>query len=576
MYVPFIQLRPSKARMKSTRKFSFIAILGLILTTFISAKAQDNREITPAGTSVEETYDPIVAMLDSLVTLTHVVRYNQLDANCFDPNAVVPGSIPRFTDQEYTERINAIHSPIPLSYNEHVKGFIDLYANRKRGLTQRAMGLSNLYFPLFEQILDQEGLPLEFKYLSIVESALNPIAVSRVGATGLWQFMYTTGIIYDLKVTSYTDDRRDPVKATHAACQYFKDMYRIYGDWLLVIAAYNCGAGNVNRAIKRSGGKTNFWELMPYLPAETRGYVPAFIAVTYVMNYSREHNLYPISPAYSYFEVDTVTVDRPVNFNVLARTLDLPLDVISYLNPIYKRGVIPDVGDNYVLRLPTNKMAQYLASQDDIFTASIPPARPVAPVHNRYRDRDDDEREAAVTASADGGAVKYETVTKRVKKSHTVRRGENLGVVAKRYDMTVAEVKKLNRLKSSTLRSGQRLSVYAYVKTKVPVKVTPAENNIARKDTNTKDTTGLTAEQVSGGKDTGTQVTGTQAANDQSLDESASLKPKFIYHVVQPGDTLWNIAKRYEGVTVEMIKDINNLRNATLKPGTKLKVIVNG
>jgi membrane-bound lytic murein transglycosylase D len=353
-------------------------------------------------------------------------------------------------------------------------------------------------------------------------------------------------------------------------------MYRIYGDWLLVIAAYNCGAGNVNRAIKRSGGKTNFWELMPYLPAETRGYVPAFIAVTYVMNYSREHNLYPISPAYSYFEVDTVTVDRPVNFNVLARTLDLPLDVISYLNPIYKRGVIPDVGDNYVLRLPTNKMAQYLASQDDIFTASIPPARPVAPVHNRYRDRDDDEREAAVTASADGGTVKYETVTKRVKKSHTVRRGENLGVVAKRYDMTVAEVKKLNRLKSSTLRSGQRLSVYAYVKTKVPVKVTPAENNIARKDTNTKDTTGLTAEQVSGGKDTGTQVTSTQAANDQSQDESASLKPKFIYHVVQPGDTLWNIAKRYEGVTVEMIKDINNLRNATLKPGTKLKVIVNG
>lgn len=373
--------------MKLNRKFRLLALTALLGFSQI-APAQESREIVPAN-STEETYDPIVDMLDSLVTLTHVVRYNQLDANCFDPNAVVPGSVPSFSDQAYTERINALQSPIPLSYNRHVKEFIDLYAIRKRGLTQRAMGLSNLYFPMYEEILDKEGLPLEFKYLSIVESALNPIAVSRVGATGLWQFMYNTGIIYDLKVTSYTDDRRDPVKATHAACQYFKDMYAIYGDWLLVIAAYNCGAGNVNRAIKRSGGKTNFWELMPYLPKETRGYVPAFIAVTYVMNYSKEHNLYPVSPAYSYFEVDTVRVDRPVNFNVLARTLDLPLDVICYLNPIYKRKMIPDVGGDYVLRLPTNKMAMYMAQQEQIFAESVPPARPVMPVYNRYRNDDE-------------------------------------------------------------------------------------------------------------------------------------------------------------------------------------------
>lgn len=552
--------------MKIKRKFRLLALTALLGLSAV-AMAQDSREITPA-IETSSPYDPISAMLDSLVTLTHVIRYNQLDANCFDPNAVVPGSVPSFNDAVYTERINAIHSPIPLSYNRHVKEFIDLYAIRKRGLTQRVMGLSNLYFPLYEEILDKEGLPLEFKYLSIVESALNPIAVSPVGATGLWQFMYTTGIIYDLKVTSYTDDRRDPIKATHAACQYFKDMYRIYNDWLLVIAAYNCGAGNVNKAIKRSGGKTNFWEIMHYLPAETRGYVPAFIAVTYVMNYSREHNLYPVTPAYNYFEVDTVAVDRPVNFNVLARTLDLPVDVISYLNPIYKRGVIPDVGSNYILRLPSNKMAHYLAMQEQIFAESVPPARPVAPSYNRNRY----EREEEVTA--DNGNVKYETVTKRVKKTHTVRRGENLSAIAGKYDMTVGEVKKLNRLRSSSVRQGQRLNVYAYVKSKVPVKVTPSETVAAKKDSGLKDSASLQAQVVhSDSASPDHQVAQHQTSEDQGKTVEAN-RPRFIYHVVQPGDTLWNIAKRYDGVTVEMIKDINNLRNADIKPGTKLKVIV--
>jgi len=552
--------------MKIKRKFRLLALTALLGLSAV-AMAQDSREITPA-IETSSPYNPISAMLDSLVTLNHVIRYNQLDANCFDPNAVVPGSVPSFNDAVYTERINAIHSPIPLSYNRHVKEFIDLYAIRKRGLTQRVMGLSNLYFPLYEEILDKEGLPLEFKYLSIVESALNPIAVSPVGATGLWQFMYTTGIIYDLKVTSYTDDRRDPIKATHAACQYFKDMYRIYNDWLLVIAAYNCGAGNVNKAIKRSGGKTNFWEIMHYLPAETRGYVPAFIAVTYVMNYSREHNLYPVTPAYNYFEVDTVAVDRPVNFNVLARTLDLPLDVISYLNPIYKRGVIPDVGSNYILRLPSNRMAHYLATQEQIFAESVPPARPVAPTYNRNRY----EREEEVTA--DKGNVKYETVTKRVKKTHTVRRGENLSAIAGKYDMTVGEVKKLNRLRSSSVRQGQRLNVYAYVKSKVAVKVTPSETVAAKKDSGLKDSASLQVQVVhSDSASPDHQVAQHQTSEEQGNTVEAN-RPRFIYHVVQPGDTLWNIAKRYDGVTVEMIKDINNLRNADIKPGTKLKVIV--
>lgn len=548
--------------MKLTLKFALLALLNTLM--FSSVSAQTPREITTVSNTIEEEYDPISSLLDSLVTITNVVRYNQLEANCFDPNAVVPGAVPVFSNEVYTQRMSAIHSPIPLSYNAHVKGFIDMYAVKKRGLTQRVMGLSNLYFPIFEEALDREGLPLEFKYLSIVESALNPIAVSRVGATGIWQFMYNTGLQYNLKVNSYTDERRDPIKATHAACQYFKDMYSIYGDWLLVIAAYNCGAGNVNKAIKRSGGKTNFWEIMNYLPSETKNYVPAFIAITYVMEYAREHNLYPVSPAYSYFEVDTVVVNQPVNFRTLASTLDLPLDVISYLNPIYKRGLIPDVGGNYVLRLPTSKMALYMLSQESIFAESLPPARPVM---NSYKSRleSDDEEENEVVS------VSYETQTKRVKKTHTVRRGESLGRIAEKYDMTIAQVKKMNRLRSNSVRKGQRLTVYNWVKTKVPVKA-PANAELASKKENP-----VKADSV---QKTEAEQNDALASNEKEQTEASVEKelpkPTFKYYIVQPGDTLWNIAKRYEGLTVEMIKDINNLRNTQITPGTKLKVIVNG
>ena len=548
--------------MKITLKLALLALTHTLM--FSSLLAQAPREISNVSSSVEEEYDPISSLLDSLVTINNVVRYNQLEANCFDPNAIIPGEIPQFSTQVYEQRMAAIHSPIPLSYNSHVKGFIDMYAVKKRGLTQRVMGLSNLYFPIFEEALDREGLPLEFKYLSIVESALNPIAVSRVGATGIWQFMYNTGLQYNLKVNSYTDERRDPIKSTQAACQYFKDMYNIYGDWLLVIAAYNCGAGNVNKAIKRSGGKTNFWDIMNYLPSETKNYVPAFIAITYVMEHAREHNLYPVSPAYSYFEVDTVVVSQPINFKTLAATLDLPLDVISYLNPIYKRGLIPDVGGNYILRLPTNKMAIYMLSQESIYAESLPAARPVM---NSYKNRTSqvEEEEGDEVAT-------YDTQTKRVKKTHTVRRGESLGKIASKYDMTLAQVKKMNKLRSSTVRSGQRLTVYNWVKTKVPVKTVSNDELTAKKEVAHKADT----VQKTDVDEQADAINDTQKVSNEIAEVKNSPKPAFKYYIVQPGDTLWNIAKRYEGLTVEMIKNINNLSNTNIKPGTKLKVLVNG
>ncbi len=526
----------------------------------------------------------ISSMLDSLVTLNHVVRFNCLDANCFNSSMANTGVIPYFSDEEYIARMSKISCPIPLSYNRYVKDFIDLYAYKRRALTQRVMGLSNLYFPMYEEVLDKEGLPLEFKYLSIIESALNPVAVSRVGATGLWQFMYSTGIIYDLKVNSFTDDRRDPVKSTHAACKYFKDMYSIYGDWLLVIASYNCGAGNVNKAIKRSGGKKNFWEIMQYLPAETRSYVPAFIAVTYVMNYSREHNLYPITPAYSYFQVDTINVTKQVNFNVLANQIDLPLDVISFLNPIYKKNYIPDTEERYTLRLPTNKIALYMAKEEQILALSTPAPKPVMPVVARVVARDTSSTDSTVVAQqTDSSGVntveqpevktQYKFVDKKVVKTHIVRKNESIASVAAIYNMSAAELKRMNRLKSNKLLKGQRLSVNTTVKVKVPIE----NNNQANNKSNSAQNNSVIANESSSksvNEVTQADTTITDNANTNATNQVK--QPKYVYHLVQPGDTLWNIAKRYNGVTIEMIKNINNLRSSQLKVGTKLKVLVSG
>ena len=539
---------------------SLISVSLISLFTFSICSAQVDPALSTGTQQLE--YDPIVSMLDSLVTLNHVIRYNNLETNNFENQGTTDFDIPTFSDETYSNRIAKINSPIPLSYNKYVKQFIQIYAEKKRALTQRVMGLSSFYFPLYEEALDREGIPLEFKYLSIVESALNPIAVSPVGATGLWQFMYNTGLVYNLKINSITDDRRDPIKATTAACHYFKEMYAIYKDWLLVIASYNCGPGNVNRAIMRSGGKTNFWEIMPYLPKETRGYVPAFIAVTYVMNYAKEHKLTPVSPAYSFFQVDTIAVTQPVNFSVLSRQLDLPLDVISYLNPIYKRPIIPAREGASFLRLPVNKITQFLALESTIYAQSAPSAFPLLPA--KFRNSDN-------YGMADGG-TNSNYITKRIKKVHKVRRGETINEIAVQYDVSVSSLKKLNHLRSSTLKKGQCLSVLAMVRVKKPgnkhqLKELPVVKDaaLALKDT---DNTGNTAASDSS-KELIKKLNETALKNEKPME-------RFIYHVVAPGDTLWNIAKRYDGVTVEQIKDINNLHNTHIKVGTKLKLMIGG
>jgi len=495
------------------------------------------------------SYDPIAAVLDSLVTLNYVQRLNFASVGT-QQNNFQPYEIPVYSDEEYGKRVCKIQSPIPLVYNQQVREYIDLYAVRKRALTERVMGLAQLYFPLYEQVLDQNNLPLEFKYLSIVESALNATAVSRAGATGLWQFMLHTGQLYKLKVTSYIDERRDPAKATQAACEYFKNMYDIYHDWLLVIAAYNCGAGNINKAIARyeiklkktgnvQNGQPTFWQISNYLPRETRGYVPAFIAVTYLMNNAKEHNLVAIPPVISFHEADTVLVEKKVSLRDVASVIDVPYELITYLNPVYKRGVIPDLDDPQVLRLPVNKVHTYLANVDKLFPAGDDPS----------------------FAMDKGSGNPMEYVTKLVKQIHIVKRGERMASIADEYDCTVSDIKHWNKIKSSKVFKGQRLVVYVPTKQKIETHavVTPVHSDSA----NTAATKVDTAK-----KENVAQNNPASSDSDQSS--------KFVWHIVQPGDTLWNIAQRYNGVTVEEIKAINNLSSNELKPGTRLKVKVNG
>ena len=504
------------------KKQLFVSFLVFICSFFtFQVLAQDTavKEEDASGLSAN---DPIAAMLDSLVSQNFLNRYNYI--NKIDPNASsYDGPAPVFSDEDYKSRIGKIKSPIPLTYNRSVKEYIDLYATRKRGLTSRALGLAQLYFPLFEEVLDKYNLPLEFKYLAIVESALNPVAVSPMGATGIWQFMYNTGKMYNLQITSYVDERRDPYKATVAACHYFQDMYKIYGDWLLVIAAYNCGPGNVNKAIRRAGGSKNFWDISPYLPAETRGYVPAFIAVNYVMHYAKEHKIVPVQPSLTYYEVDTVKITHSLSFHKISEALEIPVDLLSYLNPSYKKNFIPVSEAPQPLRLPVNKVSDFIANADALYTPD--------PVELQMAVKAENERTL---------------VTTQEKKYVKVRRGQTLSTIASANRCTVSELKKWNRLRSSRIQVGQRLAIYHDVK-----KPAPAREQIASKETNSEDSS---------------------AKKETKSGEKIS---DYIYYTVQPGDTLWNIAQKYEGVTVDELKSINKINNSKgLMPGTKIKVRV--
>lgn len=335
-------------------------------------------------------------------------------------------------------RLNTLNSrtPFNLAYNASLEKVINSYLLYRKKYYPALMAKAKYYFPMFEQHLNLYDIPLEMKYLAIVESALRPKIKSRVGATGLWQFMYGTGIQFGLKVSSYVDERQNPVQATIAACKYLSELFNIFGDWDLALAAYNSGPGNVRKAIKRSGGNKNYWNIRPYLPRETAGYVPAFYATMYIFEYANEHNIYSDIPAYFNFETDTIRIKRTIGFDQIAEKINLDEEIISNLNPSYKLDIIPFIkGKNYAVRLPSNKIIEFLDKENAIYALA---------------DEDDAKREKPLP--------KYFEMDQRVR--YKVKSGDYLGKIAKRYGVRVSDLKKWNRLKTSQLKIGQRLSVY--------------------------------------------------------------------------------------------------------------------
>jgi membrane-bound lytic murein transglycosylase D len=460
--------------------------------------------------------DPIAAALDSLINLNLFEKgYAKINYQKNPKYNFSRDSVPRYDEMVYESRLAKLDaaSPFDLQYNPVVKGYIDLYTLRRRELVSRAMALSQFYFPMFEQQLDKYNLPLELKYLAICESALNPMAKSRSGAMGLWQFMYPTGKMFGLNVTSYVDERCDPYKSTEAACEYFQYLYRLFGDWQMVLAAYNCGPGNVNKAIRRSGGKKTYWEIRPFLPKETQGYVPAFIAVNYVMNYTAEHNLYSAIPKKVFLQVDTVAVKKQLSFSQLSAVLDIPQEELQYLNPSYKKMVIPVIpGETSFLTLPSNKMGAFISNEEKIY-ASL------------KKD----------TVNSQDVLATQETI-----KIHTVRSGEHLSTIAKRYGCSVNDIKLWNGIKTTTVKPGKKLTIYLYGKKPADKKTTIAP-------------------------ETKTPVTLDKKENKTTAE-------KFVFYTVKKGDSLFKISKKYN-TTVEEIKRLNNFGpKFSLLPGKKIKV----
>lgn len=326
-------------------------------------------------------------------------------------------------------------SPIDFDYNKHVRRYIDIYTIERREQVSQMLGLAEMYFPLFEEYLDKYQLPLELKYLAVVESALNPMAVSKTGAVGLWQFKINTGKMFNLNINSFVDDRMDPAKSTEAACQYLQYLYRIFNNWQLALAAYNVGPGAINNAIARSGGETNFWKLYDNLPEAAQNYVPAFIAAAYVMTNSANHKITPSNPTIAYSQTDTVAVSKPVNFAALSKNIDVPIEIIRFLNPTYKFDYIPENEVKLSLRLPSNKTLLFIKNEAAIYASSTKP-------------NNGEPRELT------------DSTVQKQKLVHTVKSGDSMHKLAIIYGCTIEDIQNWNPKIDSTLNIGQSITVW--------------------------------------------------------------------------------------------------------------------
>lgn len=520
--------------------------------------ASVQKDTIPNSFKVPNADDPELAEIDKILVSSYTNHY------CFSTDKAFLNAynyqqeeVPTFSQELVRSRMNVLdkNTPFDLTYNGTVQGFIDLYAVRRRDITTKVLGMSQLYFPMIEEKLAKHGIPLEMKYLAIVESALNPSAISRAGAGGLWQFMVATGKMYNLDVTSYQDERFDAFKSTEAACLYLKFLYKTFGNWELALAAYNSGPGNVNKAIRRSGGKKDFWAIKEFLPKETQGYVPAFIAVAYVMNHAAEYNLYPQKPLITFFETDTVSVSTRVDFNALSSVIGMPVEDIAFLNATYKLKEIPENGHKHYLVLPISKLGVFMNNEELVYEKSrVNRAEPV------------------LLASNSNSAPQAGKVSKEIKetgwKTHKVKSGESLGSIAGKYGVSVAELRKWNSIKSSKIQKGQNIKVKTTVSK--TIYVDPEEAPVAEnKTSNTTAASGDDDDEENYQKHDKQTITKAPVAAKAPVKSNS---PQYKYYTVQKGDTLSKIANN-KGVSVAEIKHLNKgLKENQLAIGQKLKI----
>ncbi len=531
---------------------SLITTLSLLLASSFSTTAAPATSLLSVSDSLDRT--PIVYP-ESVETDVKTMQENWYLRNYaeIDHEADSRSSV-EVSDDVIIERLSKLPTVIEMPFNSVVRNHIELYANRRKQLVENMLGMSLYYMPIFEEALERHGLPLELKYLAVIESALNPNAVSKAGAAGLWQFMVPTAKGEGLEVNSLVDQRRDPYISSDAAARYLKKLYEIYNDWSLAIAAYNCGPGNVNKALRRvpGDGKKDFWLIYPNLPTETRGYVPAFIAANYIMNYYHEHN---ISPALARKPIvtDSVHVTDRIHFKQISEVLDIPMEEIRALNPQYRTDLIPGNIHPYSLVLPSLQVYAFIANVDSIKNfEAYKYARQGRVEPGTYRGRDS----------------RGEYVVEITVKTHKVKRNETVASIAEKYDVTEASIRDNNKI-SRKLKRGQRLRIPIFKRTYLtpePV-ATPADTTATNNDS---------ISSAASSKQAKTAIDNSNAKNDQKVNTPSkpkTPKAKTVTHKVRKGESLGKIASKY-GVTIKAIRNANNIKGNTIYAGQRLKIPV--
>ena len=508
------------------KKINFIIVWAILVLCPMNVYSQNNDIDNVDSTEIAFVFDKAVRDL----------YYNNYPSN-FEHISIEQNYYRSFTDEELDALLDDsllakriaimnINSPFEYKYNQDIKQWIKYYLKHRQFLG-RIIGLSELYFPIFEETFSKYDVPLELKYLAVVESALNPNAKSRAGAVGLWQFMYRTGLLYDLNVTSYVDDRKDPYKSTEAAARHMRDLYDIYHDWALVLAAYNAGAGRINRAVLNSGGKTNYWQILPYLPAETRNYVPAFIAVSYIMSYYNELNIVPSPPKFKDVEIDTVAIKYNTNLKTISDFFGIPYEDLKFLNPQYIKDIIPSSEHQiYCIRIPKKYQMQFYSKEKAFYDTLLAKRTVTIDTNTTLKN---------IPIVQNTGNVIY----------HKVQSGQTLSTIAAKYRVNVSDIKRWNNLKSNMIYVGQKLKIYT---NSPPPKTSSTASTNATANTSTTNTT-----------------------NTSNQSSSTSTKTQNIVHIVKSGETLSAIASKY-GVSVENIKKWNNLSSDKLSIGQKLTI----